>query len=422
MKILIKKATILDPSSKHHTQKQDILIENGIILSIKESITDVEATLVEATNLHVSQGWTDLNARFGEPGQEYKEDLNSGMNAAAQGGFTHIALMPSTEPCIQSKSDISYLLHQTEHNIVDLHPIGALTENRKGVQITEMYDMHQNGAIAFSDDKRSISNASLMKIALLYAQNFDGLIMSYSAEVKTAENGQINEGVTSTKLGLKGIPALAEELQLARDLQLCEYTEAKIHFSTISTAQSVNLIREAKAKGLNVTADTSSYHLLLNDTLLESFNSNLKVNPPLRSIIDIEALKKGLKDGTIDAICSDHYPQNIENKKCEFNLADFGIINLETSFAVANTALNTIVDTALIVEKLTTKPRKILGLESCTIKEGNLADITLFDPSIKWTYQEKDILSKSKNSPFIGKEFTGKAIAIINNGQLAVCN
>ena len=421
MKILIKKATILDPSSKHHTKEQDILIENGLILSIKDSITDVEATLVEATNLHVSQGWTDLNARFGEPGHEYKEDLDSGMKAAAQGGFTHIALMPSTEPCIQSKSDISYLLHQSSHNIVDLHPIGALTKNRKGEQITEMYDMHQNGAIAFSDDKRSISNASLMKIALLYAQNFDGLIMSYSAEAKIAENGQMNEGVTSTKLGLKGIPALAEELQLARDLQLCEYTDAKIHFSTISTAQSVNLIREAKSKGLNVTADTSSYHLLLNDTLLESFNSNLKVNPPLRSKADIEALKKGIKDGTIDAICSDHYPQNIENKKCEFNLADFGIINLETSFAVANTALKDILELNTIVEKLSSFPKTILGLDSQAIEEGNLADLTLFDPSLKWIYHEKNIISKSKNSPFIGKEFTGKAIAIINNGQLSVC-
>ena len=422
MKILIKKATILDPSSKHHLQEKDLLIENGIIQSIKDSITDSEAEIIEAKNLHLSQGWTDLNARFGEPGNEYKEDLNSGMKAAAQGGFTHVALMPSTEPCIQSKAELSYILHQSSHNIVDLHPIGALTENRKGEQITEMYDMHQNGAFAFSDDKRSIANASLMKIALLYAKNFDGLIMSYSSEAKIADKGQMNEGITSTKLGLKGIPALAEELQLTRDLQLCEYTEAKMHFSTISTAQSVNLIREAKAKGLNISADTSSYHLLLDDTLLESFNSNLKVKPPLRSTADIDALKEGLKDGTLDAICSDHYPQNIENKKCEFNIADFGIINLETSFSAANTALNGQIDISEIVEKLTSSPKGILGLDSQTIEEGNLADITLFDPLLKWTYLEKDIQSKSKNSPFIGTEFTGKTIAIVNNGQMSRCN
>jgi len=422
MKILIKKATILDPNSKHHQLEKDILIGNGLILSIQDSIIDAEAETVESGNLHISQGWTDLNARFGEPGHEYKEDLDSGMNSAAQGGFTHVALMPSTEPCIQTKSDVSYLLHQTAHNIVDVHPLGALTENRKGEQITEMYDMHQNGAIAFSDDKRSIANASLMKIALLYAKNFNGLIMSYSSEAKTSDKGQMNEGLTSTKLGLKGIPALAEELQVARDIQLCEYTEAKIHFSTISTAQSVNLIREAKAKGLNITADTSSYHLYLNDKELESFDSNLKVKPPLRSTKDIEALKQGLKDGTIDAICSDHYPQNIENKKCEFNIADFGMINLETSFAVANTALQTINNTALIIEKLTSKPRAILGLDSPAIEEGNLADLTLFDPKLKWTYLEKNICSKSKNTPLIGKEFTGKAIAIVNNGQLSICN
>ncbi len=232
----------------------------------------------------------------------------------------------------------------------------------------------------------------------------------------------MNEGVTSTKLGLKGIPALAEELQIARDLQLCEYTEAKIHFSTVSTLQSVNLIREAKAKGLNITADTSSYHLYLNDGELESFDSNLKVKPPLRTTKDIDALKQGLKDGTIDAICSDHYPQNIENKKCEFNIADFGMVNLESSFAIANTALQNTADTAFIVDKLTTKPRAILGLDSSIIEEGNLADLTLFDPTLKWTFSGENIRSKSKNTPFIGTNLTGKAIAIVNNGQLSVCN
>lgn len=421
MKILIKKATILDASSKHHKQIKDLLIENGLIINISDSIEDATAEIFEAENLHISQGWTDLNARFGEPGHEYKEDLNSGMNAAAQGGFTHVALMPSTEPCIQRKSDVSYLVNQTLHNIVDIHPIGALTDDRKGEQITEMYDMHQAGAIAFSDDKRSIANASLMKIAMLYAKNFDGLIMSFSAEEKTSQKGQMNEGVSSTRLGLKGIPALAEELQLARDLQLCEYTDARVHFSTITTAESVKLIRDAKAKGLKVTADTSSYHLLLNDTELESFNSNLKVNPPLRSIKDIDALKAGLKDGTLDAVCSDHYPQNIENKKCEFDIAAFGMINLETSFAAANTALQEILTTDEIVVKLTSTPKAILGIDSQVLEEGSLADLTLFNPNLKWTYSTKDIVSKSKNTALTGKSFIGKALAIVNNGQMAIC-
>ena len=422
MKILIKKATIIDPNSSHHLQTKDLLVENGIITKIHDFISDCNNyQIFESDQLHISQGWVDLNTRFGEPGYEYKEDLTSGMRSAAQGGFTHVALMPSTKPCIQKKSDINFLIQESAHNIVNLHPIGALTENREGKQITEMYDMQQSGAIAFSDDKRSIANASLMKIAMLYTKNFDGLIMSFSSEEKTALNGQINEGITSTKLGLNGIPALAEELQLARDIQLCEYTNAKIHFSTITTSKSVKLIREAKSKGLNVTADTSSYHLVLDDSKLESFNTNLKVNPPLRSLKDIKALKLALKDGTIDAICSDHYPQNIENKKCEFDLASFGMINLETSFAAANTALKDILSIEELISKFTSKPKAILGLKNEAIEEGCLADLTLFNPKFKWKYEQEKIVSKSKNSGLLEKTFIGKALAVINNGQISIC-
>lgn len=422
MKILIKNAKVIDSCSPHHKQNRDLLIENGIISKISESITDDSAELFEAENLHISQGWVDLNARFGEPGNEHKEDLESGMLSAVQGGYTHVAIMPSTEPCIQHKSDVNYLINQSSHNLVDLHPIGALTEDRKGEQITEMYDMHQAGAVAFSDDKRSIANASLMKIALLYAKNFGGLIINFSSEQKTAQNGQMNEGITSTKLGLKGIPALSEELQVARDLQLCEYTDARMHFSTITTAGAVKLIREAKSKGLKISADTSTYHILLDDEHLESFNSNLKVNPPLRSKQDIKALIEGLKDGTLDALCSDHYPQNIENKRCEFDLASFGTINLETSFAAANTVLKTELSLTEIIEKLTVQPKKILGIDRSCIEEGKLGDLTLFNPELNWIYKEENIASKSKNSAFIDKKLIGKALGVINNGQIKICN
>ena len=423
MKILIKKATIIDPNSSHHMQTKDLLVENGVITKINDFISSTNGyEIFESDQLHISQGWIDLNVRFGEPGYEYKEDLTSGMRSAAQGGFTQVALMPSTNPCIQKKSDINFLIQESSHNIVNLYPIGALTENREGKQITEMYDMHQTGAIAFSDDKKSIASASLMKIAMLYTKNFDGLIMSFSSEDKIAQNGQINEGITSTKLGLNGIPALAEELQLARDIQLCEYTNAKIHFSTITTSESVKLIREAKSKGLKVSADTSSYHLILDDSKLESFNSNLKVYPPLRSLKDIKALKMGLKDGTIDAICSDHNPQNIENKKCEFDLASFGMINLETSFAAANTALKDILTKEELISKFTCKPKAILGLKNEPIEEGSQADLTLFNPEFKWKYEHENIVSKSKNSGLLGKKLTGKALAIINNGQFSICS
>ena len=422
MKILIKKATIIDSNSSHHLQTKDLLVENGVITKIHDSISDCDNyQIFESDQLHISQGWVDLNARFGEPGYEYKEDLISGMRSAAQGGFTHVALMPSTKPCIQKKSDINFIIQAGINNIVNLHPIGALTENREGNQITEMYDMQQSGAIAFSDDKRSIANANLMKIAMLYTKNFDGLVMSFSSEERIALKGQINEGVTSTKLGLNGIPAIAEELQLARDIQLCEYTNAKIHFSTITTSESVKLIREAKSKGLNVSADTSSYHLILDDSELKSFDSNLKVFPPLRSLKDIQALKMGLKDGIIDAICSDHYPQNIENKKCEFDLASFGMINLETSFAAANTALKDILNLEELISKFTTNPKAILGLNNTAIEEGYLADLTLFNPELKWKYELEKIVSKSKNSGLLGKRFIGKALAIINNGQISIC-
>ncbi len=422
MKILIKKATIVDPKSSHHLKIKDLLVENGIITKIQDSISKTNnCEIFESDLLHISQGWVDLNARFGEPGYEYKEDLTSGMKSAAQGGFTNVALMPSTKPCIQKKSDINFLIQKSANNIVNIHPIGALTENRDGKQITEMYDMQQSGAVAFSDDKRSIANASLMKIAMLYTKNFDGLIMSFSSEEKIALKGQINEGITSTMLGLNGIPSIAEELQLARDIKLCEYTNAKIHFSTITTSESVKLIREAKSKGLNVTADTSSYHLIIEDSELESFNSNLKVNPPLRSLKDIKALKDGLKDGTIDAICSDHYPQNLENKKCEFNLASFGMINLETSFAAANTALKDILSIEELILNFTSKPKAILGIKNEAIEEGCLADLTLFNPEFKWKYEQEKIVSKSNNSGLLGKILTGKALAVINNRQISIC-
>ena len=421
MKILIKQATIIDASSSHHLQIKDLLIENGIITKIDNYISDDNSEIFESDNLYISQGWVDLNARFGEPGHEYKEDLSSGMKSAAQGGFTHVTLMPSTQPCIQTKSDINYLINKSSSNIVDIHPIGALTKNREGNQITEMYDMKKSGAIAFSDDKRSIANASVMKIAMLYTKNFDGLIMSFSSEEKSAKNGQINEGPTSTKLGLSGIPSLAEELQLARDIQLCEYTNSRIHFSSISTSESVNLIRKAKSKGLNITADTTSYHLLLDDSELESFNSNLKVNPPLRSTQDVKALREALKEGVIDAVCSNHSPQNIENKKCEFNLASFGMINLETSFAAANTALIDVLSTEELITKFTSSPKAILRLKNKVIEEGTHADLTLFNPNLKWQYKEDDIVSKSKNSGFLEEKFSGKALAIINNGQFLKC-
>ncbi|MBN4062432.1 amidohydrolase family protein, partial [Bacteroidales bacterium AH-315-I05] len=301
------------------------------------------------------------------------------------------------------------------------HPIGTLSKGMKGTDLSEMYDMHLAGAVAFSDDKQSIANPELLKRTLLYAKGFGGLVMSFPNDKNIALNGNVNEEKTATMLGLKGIPALAEELAISRDLFLAEYTNAPIHFSTVSTAKSVELIRQAKKKGLNVTAEVTAHHLLLDDSALLEFDSNCKVMPPLRTKNDIKALIKGLKDGTIDAICSDHCPEDEESKKREFEHATFGIIGLETAFAVAMTALSKMLSLEEIIQKMAIRPREILRIKTPVIKEGETANLTLFNPTVVWTPTEKDIRSKSRNTPFIGTKLTGKALGIYNKGKFSEC-
>lgn len=327
-------------------------------------------------------------------------------------------VMPDTDPTADSKSGIEYIINKTKGNIVDALPAGSLSHNSEGKEIAEMYDMHSAGAVAFTDNKKSINKASLLNRALLYSQSFNGLIINFPNDKELYNNGQINEGIVSTELGLKGIPNLAEELMVSRDIYLAEYCNARIHLSNITTKQSVKLIATAKKKGINITADVTSYHLLLNETELLNFDTNCKVIPPLRTKEDINALINGLKDGTIDAICSDHTPEDIENKQCEFDNAAFGIINLQTSFAASNTVLNGKLSLDEIITKITTSPRKVLGLKNIEIKEGATANLTLFSPNTKWSLEEAAIVSKSKNTPLIGRELTGKVYGVINNNQL----
>lgn len=419
MNTIIKSVKVIDKNSKFNGKTVDILIEKGVISKIEKSIsTPKNYKEISYKGLHVSNGWFDLRANFCDPGNEHKEDITTGLKAAAKGGFTGILVMPDTKPSADSKSGIEYIINKTKGNIVNAYPAGALSHNCEGKEIAEMYDMHTAGAMAFTDNKKSINSASLLNRALLYSQSFGGLIMNYPNNKELSNSGQINEGVISTQLGLKGIPALAEELMVSRDIYLAEYCNAKIHLSNISTKQSVKLIKEAKKKGLNITADVNSYHLLLSEEELLDFESDFKVMPPLRTKEDIKALINGLKDGTIDAICSDHTPEDIEEKQCEFDHAAFGVINLQTSFAAANTALNGKMDLTDYIEKITTTPRTILGLKSTTIQEGEQANLTLFNPTEKWSLVKSDIISKSKNSPFIGKELTGKVIGIINNNTM----
>jgi dihydroorotase len=414
MNLLIKSATIIDPNSSFNQQVVDILIENGVISKIAREL-EADAELFEAEGKYISPGFFDLNCNIGELGLETKEDLKTGTSAAAAGGFTGIALMPNTIPPVHSKAEIEYLMNRAKNNLVDVYPLGAISHKREGKDLAEMYDMFLSGAKAFTDGDRPVQDAGLMERALLYAQGFDALILSYPEDTAIAGKAKVNEGEISTLLGMKGIPPLAEELMIARDLYLAEYTGSRIHFSTISTTRSVELIREAKRKGLEVSCDVAAHHLVLTDEALLGFDSLYKVKPPLRTRDDVHALLKGLKDGTIDAIVSQHTPHEVEFKDVEFEVAEFGIIGLQTAFALA---LKAGLQLDLIVQKLAINPRKILGIAIPVIDEEQTANLVLFDAGEEWAYTKKNNQSKSHNSPFLGQNLKGKVVLTYNNNHL----
>lgn len=412
---LIKSATIIDSSSAYHQQKKDILIEDGVITQITDSITKKDNyQIVSKENLHVSCGWFDSSVSLGEPGFEERETIKNGLNVAAKSGFTAIAVNANTNPIIDNKTSVAFLINKAIGNATSLYPIGALTSGSKGIDMAELYDMQQSGAIAFADYNKPIANDNLMKIALLYAQNFDGLVLSFPKNKVIAGEGIANEGINSTKLGLKGIPALAEHIQIARDLFLLEYTGGKLHIPTISTEKSVALIKEAKKKKLNVTCSVAVHHLTLTDNELHSFDSNFKTNPPLRTAKDTLALQKAVKNGVIDIITSDHNPIDIEHKKVEFSEAKNGVIGLETAFG----ALNTVFSIETYIDSITNKPRAIFGLDKISIAEGEKAELSFFNPDENILFTKADIQSTSKNSPFINKKLKGKVYGIFANNQL----
>lgn len=413
MNLLLKSATIIDSASEFHRSTKDILIENGVITKIATSVENTKKyDTLSLENLHISQGWFDSSVSLGEPGFEERETIENGLKTAAKSGFTAVAVNPNAHPIADSKADISFLKSKAVGNAVDLYPMGALTTKSESVDLAEMFDMKSAGAIAFGDYQKAIENPNLLKIALLYASNFDGLVLSFPQENKIAGKGMMNEGPNSTRLGLKGIPALAEELQVARDLFLLAYTKGKLHIPTISTATSVQLIREAKQKGLNVSCSVAIHNLVLSDDELESFDSNYKVLPPLRTHNDCYALIEGLKDGTIDMVTSDHNPIDIEHKKMEFDNAMFGTIGLESAFG----ALRTIFDTEKTIELLTSGKERF-GIETSQIAEGKLANLTLFNPEGNYTFTSAHIHSSSKNSAFLGKELKGTVYGIIHKHQ-----
>ncbi|MGS0527806.1 dihydroorotase [Zobellia nedashkovskayae] len=414
MNILLKSAKIIDKNNEAlHLKTRDIHIKNGIIVKIAAKIEPESKTqVVKHKNLHVSIGWFDSSVSFGEPGYEERETIENGLHTAALSGFTDVILNPSTHPCPDSSSDIVYLKSASTGLATNLYPLGTLTMKADGNDLAELYDMKNAGAVGFYDYKLPVTNANLLKVALQYVQNFDGLVYSFPLDTKIAGKGIVNEGEVSTKLGLKGIPTLAEELQVARDLFILEYTGGKLHIPTISTANSVKLIADAKKKGLNVSCSVAIHNLIYTDSVLKQFDSIYKVMPPLRTKKDTKALLKGLKDGTIDFVTSNHTPMNIEEKRVEFDNASNGTIGLESAFG----SMNQLLDIETVIAILS-KGRERYGLKSPEIKEGEVACLTLFNPDDTYVFTEEHIKSTSKNSMFIGAELKGKVYSIINNGQ-----
>ena len=416
MNVLLKKAIILSASSPYHRQAKDILIIDGIITKIADNvIADKDILVVEWDNMHVSMGWMDIFADFGEPGYEQNETLESGSHAAAAGGFTDVMLMPNSNPVVSSKSQVEFLQQRSQSLPVTIHPIGSITKNTEGVELAEMYDMYESGAVAFSDGKKPVQQSGLLLKALQYGLAKDVVMIQIPDDESISEGSLMNEGITSIRLGLPGNPSLSEELMISRDISLLEYTNSKLHISGVSVKKGIDLIKQAKKDGLHVTCSVTPYHIFFKDDDLENYDTNLKVKPPLRNTADVAAMQDALRAGDIDCISSHHMPQCADDKLCEFEYAKNGMITLQTLFGTVNGIMNEI---ELLVTMLTENCRNVFSIPIPKISEGAVACLTLFDPETKFIFEESMILSKSKNSPFIGKKMKGKIIGVINKNKL----
>jgi len=414
MTVLIKQATITDSNSPFNGQTKDIFIKDGVITSISNSSKEKADKIIEAKGLAVSIGWMDIFAHFCDPGYDHRETLETGAKAAAVGGYTDVMVLPNTNPVLHTKSQIEYIIQKSVNLPVNIIPIGAVTKNTEGKELAEMYDMHQSGAIAFSDGNNSIQSPGLLLKALQYVLAFEGTIIQLPDDKTINAHGLVNEGIVSTQLGLPGKPSLSEELMIARDIELVKYSGSRIHFTGVSTQKSIDLIKAAKAEGLQVSCSVAPYHLFFCDEDLINYDTNLKVNPPLRTRTDMLALREAVKNGIVDCIASHHIPQDWDHKASEFEYAKNGMIGLETVFGVLGDCN---LSPAQIVQLLAIAPRKIFGITLPEIKEGVTAKLTLFDPAGKYIYEADKIQSRSKNAAFVGKQLTGKVIGIINGNS-----
>ncbi len=402
----------------------NIRIKDGVIAEISSSLEPRdEEEVFDAKGAYVSGGWMDMHVHFREPGYEHKETIETGCRSAMFGGFTEVACMPNTKPAIHTRDVVEFIKNKSNYQLVDVHPIGCVTKERAGKSIAEMSDMKQGGAVAFSDDGDPVYNSQVMRVALEYSSMLGMPIINHEEDLDLSRPGHMHEGVVSTRLGLEGTPGIAEEIMIARDIMLAEFTGGHVHVAHISTRNAVDLVRRAKAKGLNVTTEVCTHHFDLTDEEIDRrhFDTHVKMHPPLRTQDDVDAMVEGLKDGTIDVICTDHAPHSVEEKEVEFIYAPNGIIGLDTAWSICVNRLLKSGEMELeqILEKLIAKPREILNLEIPYIKKGNKANLTLFNTDEEWTYHPGEVRSKSKNSPYIGETLTGRAIALYNKGRFA---
>ncbi|TDH27064.1 dihydroorotase [Segetibacter sp. 3557_3] len=417
MKLLLKQTLIANPGAKHHLKVKDVLISDGIIEDIADELNIPDARLIQLEGLTISPGWIDTFAHFNDPGFEFKETIETGAEAAAAGGFTHVFVIPNTSPVIANKGQVEYIVQKGRDLVAHVLPLGAVTKNAEGKELAEMYDMRNSGAIAFSDGTYPVQTPGLLLKALQYVKAFNGIIIQLPVDQSIGGQGLINEGITSTQLGLPGIPAIAEELMIARDVALAKYTGSRLHISGISTQKSIEMITSAKAEGVHITCSVTPYHLYFCDEDLHDYDTNLKVNSPLRSRNDMLALREAVANAQVDCIATHHLPQDWDNKTCEFEYAKNGMIGLESTFSVFNSLFPD-----LPVEQLlalfTSKARTIFGLQQVKVEAGEKADLTLFTRGDHFTFARANVKSKSVNSPFIGRQLKGRVIGIINKERV----
>ena len=416
MKILVRKALIVDPQSAFNGTQKDILIDDTKIVAIEDSIHQSADQIIDHTSMMVSPGWVDTFSHFCDPGFEYKETIESGVATATAGGYTKVFILPNTQPLIQSKAQVEYVVQKARYLSTQVYPIGAITKNIEGKDLAEMYDMQSSGAAAFTDGLHPVQTSGLLLKALQYVKAFNGVIVQMPIDKSIGTYGLMNEGVISTQMGMQGIPAIGEEIIIKRDIDLLRYTESKLCLTGVSTAKGIELIAAAKKEGLQIFCSVTPYHLFFNEEDLHDYNTNLKVNPPLRSKADMLALRNAVMDGTVDMIASHHFPQDWDKKACEFEYAGNGMIGLQTCYAIVNEVLPQL-NNERLTELFSTNARNIFGLNNVSVNVGNNAELSLFSKTGTTVLEKQNSKSKSFNSPFMNRSLNGKVIGIINNGN-----